>query len=188
MRKDIRFVICLVVIMLLALLCIYRILADKEIEDENRPQVTNGAPSPTERTIIVSNGANSNLVLGTIRFYTVKLSGRLIESVEVAVGQNVEVTPKLITEYITDALEDEEIDLKILRIINENGVCTLDFSESIKELADRDSEVEKLVLDAYSMSIVDNCQDVNSVTFNIEGKPYSTRNITLKDGEVYLKN
>ena len=44
-----------------------------------------------------------------------------------------------------------------------------------------------MILDAYSMSIVDNC-NVDGVSFKIEGKAYSTQNITLNDGEVYLKN
>ena len=50
-----------------------------------------------------------------------------------------------------------------------------------------DPELEKMILDAYSMSIVDNC-NVDGVSFKIEGKAYSTQNITLNDGEVYLKN
>ena len=187
MKKDIRFVICLVIIILLALLCIYVLLSEKEKDGEIQPDYPEVSVTPTPRTIIVPGGDN-NVVLGTISFYTVKLSGRIIESVEVAVGKGAEISPKLISEYVTDSLEDEEIDLEILDIKQENGICILNFGEEIKELSLRDGEVEKLVLDAYSMSIVDNCPDVNGVTFKIEGKTYSTQHIKISDGEVYLKN
>ena len=188
MKKDIRFVICLVIIILLALLCIYMLLSEKEKDGDIQPDYPEVSVTPTPRTILFSSGGSDDVVLGTISFYTVKLSGRIIESVEVAVGKGADISPKLISEYVTDSLEDEEIDLKILGIDNKNGICTIDFSDSIKELAIGEPDIEKLVLDAYSMSIVDNCSDVNGVTFTINGKTYATKNISLADGEVYLKN
>lgn len=187
MKKDIRFCLCLVAIILLALLCIFVLLADKEKEIDTKPDYPEVSVTPTPRTIVVSGGEN-NVVLGTVSFYTVKLSGRLIESVEVAVGKGLNISPKLISEYVTDALEDEEIDIDILSITEKDGICTLDFGESIRKLAISEPDIEKLVLDAYAMSIVDNCPDINGVTFRIDGKAYSTKNISISDGEVYLKN
>ncbi len=187
MKKDIRFVICLVVIMLLALLCIYSLLADKERDKDTHPDYPEVSITPTQRMIIVTNG-EKDVVLGTINFYTVRLSTRNIESVEVAVGQGAEISPELISGYVTDALEDEEIDLDILGIEIKNDICILNFGKSIKDLAEKEADIEKLILDAYSMSIVDNCAGLNGVTFRIEGEPYITRNIKLSDNEVYLKN
>ena len=37
------------------------------------------------------------------------------------------------------------------------------------------------------MSIVDNCDDVEGVTFTISGKAYLTDSIRLDGGKVYLK-
>ena len=189
MRKDIRYTIILVIMILLALLCLYRILADKEIEGEQEPPAVTGEGAiPTERIIIIPDkDSDSNVVLGTISFYKVNLSSRIIESVEVAAQKEAEVTPKLVAEYITDALEDEEIDLEIIGIVEKDGVCFINFSDDINDIADKDPELEKMILDAYAMSIVDNCK-VDGVTFKIDGKTYSTKNRTLKDGEVYLKN
>ena len=187
MRKDIRFTICLVAIILLALLCIYSFLADKEEEGDKKPGDEGVTVVPTQRVIILPNGDDKNLVLDTVRYYTVKLSSRKIESVEAAVGQGVEVSPKLISEYITDSLEDEEIDLNILGIEQKDGVCIIDFDDEIVKIAKKDPNIEKLILDAYSMSIVDNCSDVDGVSFRINGKAYRTDNLTLKDQEVYLK-
>ena len=188
MRKDIRYAVILVVMILLALLCLYCIFADREKEDDrNNTEVTGTGPIPTERTIVVPDKDHNEVLLGTVRFYTVKLSSRNIESVEVAVGKETEVTAKLVSEYITDALEDEEIELDISGIEEKDGICIINFSSSIRKVAGSDPELEKMILDAYSMSIVDNC-NVDGVSFKIEGKAYSTQNITLNDGEVYLKN
>ena len=187
MRKDIRYVICLVFIILLALLCIYRILADKEIEEEKKdPDITNVSPIPTPRTIVLPG--DEDKFLGTVRYYTVKLSQKNIESVESVVGQDTEVTPKLICEYIKDALEDEEIDIDINDIQQKDGICTIDLSKDIVSVAAKDAALEKLILDAFSMSIIDNCADVVGVSFKIDNAPYSTANLKLQDGEVYLKN
>ena len=92
MKKDIRFCLCLVAIILLALLCIFVLLADKEKEIDTKPDYPEVSVTPTPRTIVVSGGEN-NVVLGTVSFYTVKLSGRLIESVEVAVGKGLNISP-----------------------------------------------------------------------------------------------
>ena len=85
MKKDIRFVICLVIIILLALLCIYMLLSEKEKDGDIQPDYPEVSVTPTPRTIVFSSGGSDDVVLGTISFYTVKLSGRIIESVEVAV-------------------------------------------------------------------------------------------------------
>lgn len=187
MKKDIRFTICLVAIILLALLCIYSFLVDKEDERDKNPGDEEVTVVPTQRVIILPDGENKKLVLDTVRYYAVKLSGGKIESVEAAVGQGVEVSPKLISEYITDSLEDEEIDLNILGIEQKDGICIIDFDDEIVKIAKKDPNIEKLILDAYSMSIIDNCKEIDGVSFRINGKPYSTDNLTLKDQEVYLK-
>ena len=57
----------------------------------------------------------------------------------------------------------------------------------MKSTAKKDQKLEKLILDAYAMSIIDNCDDVEGVTFTISGKAYSTESIRLDGGKVYLK-
>ena len=188
MKKDIRVAICLLIIVLLAILGIYSLLAEKEDEEGSKVPLPDATLAPTPRTIILPGGEEKKLVLGTVRYYTVKLSTRNIESVEAAIGQGSEISPKQIAGYVTDALEDEEIDIEIKGIYLDEGICTLDFSQEIRKIAAKDSGLEKLILDAYAMSIVDNCQDIYGVSFKIEGESYSTGGISLKDGEVYLKS
>ena len=61
------------------------------------------------------------------------------------------------------------------------------FDSSIESTAKKDPKLEKLILDAYAMSIVDNCDDVEGVTFTISGKAYLTDSVRLDGGKVYLK-
>jgi len=188
-KKDIRLAACIVVIILLVILCIFVLLSEKEKEEElNNPNGTENLSAPTPRIIVVpTTGNNNGGVLKSVRYYVIKLSDKAIDTAETAMGSAVVVTPEMISEYVSDALEDEEINVAINSISVKDDICTIDFDESIKSIAKKDQILEKLILDAYSMSIVDNCEDVEGVTFTISGKAYSTDSIRLDGGKVYLK-
>lgn len=189
MKKDIRLAACIVVIILLVILCIFMLLSEKEKEDDlNDPSNMGNIAVPTQRLIVVpSSGTDNPLLLTSIKYYAIKLSDMSIQTAEEAVGNNVTVTPKMISEYVTTALEDEEINIDIRDITVSDKLCKIDFSEDIRSIAKSDPELEKLILDAYAMSIIDNCEDVDAVTFTISGMDYSTGSISLPGGKVYLK-
>lgn len=188
MKKDIRLAVCIVAIILLVILCIFVLLSEKEKEEDlTDPNGTENQNVPTPRIIVVpTTGNNSGGILKSVRYYVIKLSGLKLDTAETAIGSAVTVTPEMISEYVTDALEDEEINVAINVIsVNEN-ICSIDFDDSITNIA-KDPKLEKLILDAYAMSIVDNCDDVEGVTFTISGKAYLTDSIRLDGGKVYLK-
>ncbi|MBR4343840.1 MAG: hypothetical protein IKP88_14285 [Lachnospiraceae bacterium] len=185
MRKDIRFAICFVVIMLLVILCIYRYLADKEIESERSGTGTTGAV-PTSITHVITD-SEGEVILHRIRYYTIKLSQMDIETADAVIGENAEVTPLLICEYVSDSLEDEEIEITVKGAQLKDRLCIVDLGRDILEVSKKDRQLEKLILDALAMSIVDNCKDVEGVSFSIENQPYSSSWIKLESEEVYLK-
>jgi len=185
MRKDIRIAICLVGIILLVILCIYRLLADKEIEDDGKqnPEISSAVPTP--RVIVDPKGTNSD-ILQAITYYIVDVSEKNTKPVEAVVGKKEEITPEHIIEYITDDLEDEEIEISIEKVLTEGNLCIVDFNEVMIGTVEKNPELEKLILDAIAKSLLDNLQDVNEVSFRIAGKPYKTSTFELKDKEGYL--
>lgn len=187
MKKDIRLAVCIVAIILLVILCIFVLLSEKEKEDDlTDPGITENVPTP--RIIVVpTTGNNNGDILKSVRYYVIKLSGLKLDTAETAIGSKVTVTPEMISEYVTDALEDEEINVAINDISVKDDICILDFDSSIESTAKKDQKLEKLILDAYAMSIVDNCDDVEGVTFTISGKAYLTDSVRLDGGKVYLK-
>lgn len=185
MKKDIRLAICLVVIILLGIFCLFRLFADKEIEEEG--ESNNHQANPTPKTFVISDDDKNKVVLTGIKFYTVKLSTMNIESAEAAVDGKFELTPMHICEYVADALEDEEIEIKINSAELDDDICVVDMGDSIKAISEKNPRLEMLVLDAVAMSILDNCHEVTGVTFTIDKNTYSTANIQLNDKEVYLK-
>ena len=183
MKKDIRIVIFLVGMILLVILCVYRVLADKEIEEE----ITEGydiTNIPTPRTIV--DPVDGKELTG-IGYYKVNLQKMSTESVEAAIGSNVEITPDIITDYVCDALEDEELTVTVNGTSVKNNMCTVDLKEDIIALTKEYPEIEKLILDAFAMSILDNCRDIDAVSFTIMGKEYSTQNIKIENGKAYIK-
>ena len=185
MKKDIRLTICLAVIILLGIFCLFRLFADKEIEEE---EGTNGHQAvPTPKTFVISDEDKNELILTGIKFYTVNRSTMNIESAEAAVDKTFELNPLHICEYVTDALEDEEIEIEVNSAVQDEDICIVDIGDSIKDISEKSRQLETLVLDALAMSILDNCRDIKGVTFTIDKENYSTANIQLKDKEVYLK-
>ncbi|MCR4991745.1 MAG: hypothetical protein K6A45_01745 [Lachnospiraceae bacterium] len=189
MKKDIRLAVCIVAIILLVILCIYVLLSEKEKEEDlTDPNGTENRNVPTQRIIVVpTTGNNNGGVLKSVRYYVIKLSGLKLDTAETAIGSEVTVTPEMISEYVSDALEDEEINVAINAISVKDNICIIDFDDDMKSTAKKDQKLEKLILDAYAMSIIDNCDDVEGVTFTISGKAYSTDSIRLDGGKVYLK-
>lgn len=187
MKKDIRLAVCIVAIILLVILCIFVLLSEKEKEEDlTGPGITENIPTP--RIIVVpTTGNNNGDILKSVRYYVIKLSGLKLDTAETAIGSKVTVTPEMISEYVTDALEDEEINVAINDISVKDDICIIDFDDSIESIAKKDQKLEKLILDAYAMSIVDNCDDVEGVTFTISGKAYLTDSVRLDGGKVYLK-
>jgi len=186
-KKDIRLAVCIVAIILLVILCIFVLLSEKEKEEDlTGPGITENIPTP--RIIVVpTTGNNNGDILKSVRYYVIKLSGLKLDTAETAIGSKVTVTPEMISEYVTDALEDEEINVAINDISVKDDICIIDFDDSIENIAKKDQKLEKLILDAYAMSIVDNCDDVEGVTFTISGKAYLTDSVRLDGGKVYLK-
>ena len=184
MKKDIRIAICVVGIILLVILCIYRLLADKEIADENNQNPIVTAPVPTERVLVDPKDGKAELT--SVNYYIVDISTKAIKPAVAVTGKKEDVTAAHIVEYITDALEDEEIELTIKDIVTDNGLCIVDFDENIYKIIKDTPDLEKPILDAVAMSLVDNLQEINEVSFRIAGQPYSTSAFQLKDKEGYL--
>ena len=113
MKKDIRLAVCIVAIILLVILCIFVLLSEKEKEEDlTDPGITENVPTP--RIIVVpTTGNNNGDILKSVRYYVIKLSGLKLDTAETAIGSKVTVTPEMISEYVTDALEDEEINVAI---------------------------------------------------------------------------
>ena len=152
MKKDIRLAICLVGMILLVILCVYRLLADKEIEEESG-QGYEVTVVPTPRTIV--DPVDGKELTG-IGYYKVNLQKMSTESVEAAIGSNIEITPDIITDYVCDALEDEELRITVNGTSVNSGMCTVDLGSEILSVSEKDPGLEKLILDAFAMSILDN--------------------------------
>lgn len=189
MKKDVRLVVCIVVILLLVLLCLYKCTAEQEDENDlnSTPPVVSEIPT---RMVTISQDSENNqpqINLVSIVYYTIIGAGGIrIDTAETFVEEHVIITPDLIVDYCLDSFMDEDVELTVLHTSVENGMCTIDFNDSILKVAEESKVSEICVLDALAMSLLDNCEDVTSVSFTINSKEYVTDNITLELGSSYL--
>ena len=192
MKKDIRLAICLIGIILLGLLCAYRLLADKEIEAEKENSVSGDITSgvidddPVKEVTYKIDGEDINL--HRISYYTVRLSDLSITNTETILPVGLEINPKLICEYVLYSLEDEGIETGIIGTKVSGDLCTVDMNKSIYDISKKNARLEERILDVISMSIIDNCQNVKRVTFTMEGGVYASSNIKLDKDQVYKYN
>lgn len=190
-------IVCFAVVFLLALFLLYSLLADKEDGNIARPDDMHAtgnedaSPVPTRLVVIDGNPGKNNdtkTELITLRYYSVSSTNSANQTAEVMIEAEKEITPELIMEYLMDSLEDEEILLKVNKITLEDMICNIDFDSSINYIAEDSAVTEVHILDAFAMSILDNCENVKGVSFTINGQRYKTMNITFSEGEVYLSD
>ncbi|MCQ2495132.1 MAG: hypothetical protein MJ131_00910 [Lachnospiraceae bacterium] len=194
-NKRASIVVCLVIMVLLCLFGLFSCLSEKEdaeMKTDLPVDITNEiTPVPTKVFVIDDkqdgNSGNKKELI-TIRYYAVSSSNAPNQAAEVVVEANEKISPEMVMEYFTDSLEDEEIDLKINSVTVKDKSCTVDFDSSVIKIAEKSAITEVHILDAISMSILDNCENLSEVLFTIDKKPYSTPNITFNEGEVYLSN
>lgn len=193
MKRDVRFVICIIAVFMLVLLCLFMCTAEKEDDAKKAPVVTmTVTPVPTKVFSIpddndkTDNGENTRR-LKIIEYYTITGSGSArIDTAENLVEENIIVTPELIVDFCLNSFTDEEIELEVSHIKTVDGICTIDFDDSIKAVAEEAGKTEDSILNALAQSVLDNCEEVDKVTFTINGGGYITANRTINLGEAYL--
>ena len=182
-KKNILF--CLLIV-LSVVLCACR----KEPKEPDNP-VTEASPTPTaaaDKVTIapVISGGGINLVAKMI--YTVNASTMRVVSTTVMVREDTEMTPALVADYIVDSLKDESLNLSFDGIEYSDGVCVVDFDDSIFTIAGKSADLENAILDCIAQSVLDNVEGCTKGIYRIHNEAYSTVNRHFAYDFVYMDN
>jgi len=145
-------------------------------------------PTSADTVSIAPVISGPDLSLVGLMIYTVNATTESVVSTTVMVAQDTEVTPVLVTDYIVDALEDESLTVSFEGIDYDNGICVVDFDDSIYAIANKSADLENAVLDAIAQSILDNVEGCMKVVYRIHDASYSTKNRTFAYDFVYMDN
>ena len=147
-------------------------------------------PAPTAPDTVtiapVISGDRLNIVAKLL--YTVDAASETVVSTTVMVSADTEMTPALVLDYIVESLNDESLSLSFDDIKYSDGVCIVDFDDSIYTIAGKSSELELAILDCIAQSVLDNVEGCKQVIYRIHDRAYSTANLSFAYDFVYMDN
>ena len=155
---------------------------------KHKQPVLTVAPTAGSLTQAGSNGKPTIVPLENleITIYALNSDSLEKEAVSVLVTVEDELTPEVILEQVTDAMEDEGFYLGINDIIIEGDSVRIDFKSDAAPVIDVGASVESAILDILSQSILDNLPQYKKIYLSIEGKAYKTGHLEFKFDDVYL--
>lgn len=128
--------------------------------------------SPKETTEIIIYSLNSDTLTK--------------EAVSVLIPADSDVTPQLILDQVTDAMEDEAFYLGVDEITTEDKSIIVSFSKDAPPVCNVGAGVEAEILDAIGQSLLENLPDYSKIIYRIEGEAYETGHIALGVNEAYI--
>ena len=179
-----RYVLAVLVIVFAVMLC-----ACRKKDPDTGVSDPESSPTPTMPDTVtiapVISGGSFNLVAKLI--YTVDASTSRVVRSTVMVRDDTEITPSLVIDFIVDSLKDESLNLSFDGIEYEDGVCVVDFDDSIYTIAGKSVELEDAILDCIAQSVLDNVDGCMSVIYRIHNEAYSTVNRHFAYDFVYME-
>ncbi len=91
-----------------------------------------------------------------------------------------------IVQLVADNLEDSDIRISKAYMEGDNAIIV--FNPKGKPLVNCPADMETLILDCFSTSVLDNVDGCQGVIFRSEKGKYSSDNLTLEEDEVYASN
>lgn len=177
--------ITLIVILSLIFVCGCTDRGNKDIDGPNGPDVT-PVQDEIDDPVITSVISNDEFSLITIEYYTVIPDTATLKSSTALVRTDSDITPVLILDYLCDSLEDESVELSYNGADLSDGICTIDFDESIVRISEESAELEMAILDAAAQSILDNIEGCRGVRVILNGASYSTQNLKFSLNDIYM--
>jgi len=119
-----------------------------------------------------------------ITIYTISPSDGYVRPLIISVYDEV-VTPALIVELVTDAMEDENYYITVLEVTTGDSTVIVDLSSDSPPCHNIEGDLEEAILDAFAQSILDNLDDYDKVVFWTDGDGYKSDNRAFPKDYVY---
>lgn len=122
----------------------------------------------------------------TLPIYCINDDGSDIESVVVYLDANAEVNAVTIVDEVVGEFSNHNLTIDIDKVTEDaDGNVIVSFIKDTVPVKGVKEDVEYLILDCISQSILDDDKTSQAVIFQIEGNAYESDNITFKENEAY---
>ncbi len=174
--------LCLMIVFAVTLCACHKENPDPSGQDP----VSSPSPTSTDRVTIepVISGGGINLVAKLI--YTVDASTAKVVRSTVMVRDDTDITPSLVIDCIVESLKDESLNLSFDAIDYSDGVCVVDFDDSIYTIAGKSADLEDAILDCIAQSVLDNVDGCMKIIYRIHNEAYTTVNRHFAYDFVYM--
>lgn len=164
-------------------LCIF---AGCKKPSDRKPTVT---PTPGPALTVTTPPGPSVVPSKTteLPIYTVNGDYSELTAVTALVAAEEEITEKVVSEAVVDALADSAIYVQVNDVVKEDNVVIVDFNASAPPVAQVSASIEGLILDAFGQSILDNVTECSGVGFSVDGGAYASGHFEFEKGDVYMR-
>lgn len=139
-------------------------------------------PKPTEAPLTVAPSGTTELPI-----YTISGDFTELTAVTALIHENEEITERIVTEAVVEALADNAIYVKINDVIKNGEVVIVDFNASAPPVSQVGASIEGLILDAFGQSLLDNVDGCNGVSFSVDGGDYASGHFEFSKDDIYLR-
>ena len=137
-------------------------------------------PSPTEEPTLAPK-ETKEIVIYTLNSETLEK-----KAVTALVYLESELTPELIMEQVTDAMEDDYFYIQIDSITTEGKNIIVSFCADSTPVCNVGASVEGVILEAIGQSLLDNLPEYSGVIYRVEGGAYQSGHIEIGIDEVFI--
>lgn len=201
MKKYVTYVVCLC----LAIICIFTTTScskqtESEFEILSEGSMTPVTPSMEEEERLedqdsvednLDDDAKTSIKDAlenkkVLPFYCMNDDGSDIESVQTLIDENAEITAYIVTEMVVNEFSNHNLVIGIDDVTtDELGNVVVSFLKDMPPVVDVEEEVEYIILDCISQSILDNVKESNAVIFQIEGAAYESAHMSFAIDKPY---
>lgn len=121
-----------------------------------------------------------------LAIYCINDDASEVETVEVIIDQRTKVSSSFVTEKVVDEFSNHDLKIGIDKVTeDEEGNVIVSFKKNCAPEKGVGKNVESLILDCISQSILDDVESSSAVIFQIEGAAYKSSHTTFKLNEAY---
>lgn len=118
--------------------------------------------------------------------YCINDDGTDIESVDILIDDKADINAALVIDEVVAEFSNHELTIGISNVKQDDkGSVFVSFQKETAPVAGVEEDMEYLILDSFSQSILDNVEDCKAVIFQVEGNAYQSKHISFKENEAY---
>lgn len=118
--------------------------------------------------------------------YCINEDGTDIEPVDIFIDEKADVDAALVIDEVVSEYSDHNITIGIDHVKQDDKESVfVSFKKHTAPVTGVEEEIESMILDSISQSILDNVEDCRAVIFQVEGNAYQSEHISFKENEAY---